>query len=190
MYVGDKIDSTYRNAYLSSAQSAAQSSGVPFNLFDAVVSQESNWNPWALGSKGEIGFSQLMPATSRNLGVNAWNPTENLQGGASLLGSLFKQFGNWRDALAAYNAGPTNLQAGYGYADKILAASGMTDPLGLGGTDNPMPGPGNASFDAATGNETWLGKFLAGFAGMGAFAVVALLLVALGLWVIINSARK
>jgi len=49
---------------------------------------------------------QLMPATARSLGVNPWNPIENLIGGARYLAQQFRRFGDWALALAAYNAGP------------------------------------------------------------------------------------
>ena len=51
-----------------------------------------------------------MPYTARNLGVNPHNPKENLEGGARYLRQQYQRFGNWRLALAAYNAGPEAVQ--------------------------------------------------------------------------------
>ena len=34
------------------------------------------------------------------------SPKENLEGGARYLSMMYSKFGNWRHALAAYNAGP------------------------------------------------------------------------------------
>jgi soluble lytic murein transglycosylase-like protein len=47
-----------------------------------------------------------MPDTARTLGVNPHSPQENLEGGARYLSQQYRRFGNWRLALAAYNAGP------------------------------------------------------------------------------------
>jgi soluble lytic murein transglycosylase-like protein len=50
---------------------------------------------------------QLMPATARALGVDPWNPVDNIYGGAAYLRILLDQFDGHIDlALAAYNAGP------------------------------------------------------------------------------------
>ncbi len=47
-----------------------------------------------------------MPFTARKLGVDPWNPTQNLEGGARYLRQQYDRFRSWRLALAAYNAGP------------------------------------------------------------------------------------
>jgi len=81
--------------------------GVPVSLFDAVLIQESRYNPAALSPKGASGLAQLMPASARRLGVrNLWDPIENMRGGARYLRLLLDEFGRFDLALAAYNAGP------------------------------------------------------------------------------------
>ena len=40
------------------------------------------------------------------LGVNPHDPKQNLEGGARYLSQQYRRFGDWRLALAAYNAGP------------------------------------------------------------------------------------
>jgi soluble lytic murein transglycosylase-like protein len=47
-----------------------------------------------------------MPGTARLMGVNPHDPGQNLDGGARYLAQQYRTFGNWRLALAAYNAGP------------------------------------------------------------------------------------
>ncbi len=96
----------YSGPYLDMAKSAARRHGVPEDLFLRLVQQESGWNANARSPKGAMGLAQLMPGTARVLGVNASDPADNLDGGARYLRQQYDSFGNWRLALAAYNAGP------------------------------------------------------------------------------------
>jgi soluble lytic murein transglycosylase-like protein len=79
---------------------------VPTDLFNRLIQQESGWNPNAKSSAGAYGLAQLMPGTAKSLGVNRRDPRQNLEGGARYLAKMYRKFGNWRHALAAYNAGP------------------------------------------------------------------------------------
>ncbi len=85
---------------------AAKRHDIPAELFMALVWQESRYRADALSPKGAIGFAQLMPGTAKDLGVNPKNPAENLDGGARYLAAQYREFGDWKLALAAYNAGP------------------------------------------------------------------------------------
>jgi soluble lytic murein transglycosylase-like protein len=80
---------------------------IPANMVRAVILVESNWNPGAVSSKGAIGMMQLMPGTARPLQVN--HPFwiyQNISAGTAYLAYLYRRFGgDWRLALAAYNAG-------------------------------------------------------------------------------------
>jgi soluble lytic murein transglycosylase-like protein len=96
----------YRGRFLNMAKDAARRHNVPEELFARLVQQESGWNPNARSHKGAIGLAQLMPATARALGVDPKDPYENLDGGARYLARQYREFGSWRLALAAYNAGP------------------------------------------------------------------------------------
>ena len=98
-------------------QGVARRSGVPASLIDAVMAQESGGNPYARSSAGALGLMQLMPGTASWLGVNPLNPQANLAGGAAYLARLYSQFGNVKETLAAYNAGP-------GTVAKEIAAHG------------------------------------------------------------------
>lgn len=76
-------------------------------LLEALVWQESRWNSHAVSPKGARGFTQLMPGTAQQLGVNARDPSANLEGGARYLRAQLDTFGgDLEKALAAYNAGP------------------------------------------------------------------------------------
>lgn len=93
-------------AFEQMARAAARKHNVPEDLFLRLVHQESRFRPTAKSTKGAIGLAQLMPGTAQLLGVNPHNPKENLEGGARYLSQQYRKFGDWRLALAAYNAGP------------------------------------------------------------------------------------
>ncbi len=97
---------SYKGAYLEVAKAAARKHGIPEDLFLRLVQQESGWNPGAVSNKGATGLAQLMPATAAHLGVDPNDPGQNLDGGARYLRMMFDRFGDWRLAVAAYNAGP------------------------------------------------------------------------------------
>lgn len=76
-------------------------------LIEALVWQESRWQPGAVSPVGARGLAQLMPGTARELGVDPNDPFANLEGGARYLRAQLDRFGgDVEKALAAYNAGP------------------------------------------------------------------------------------
>ena len=52
-----------------------------------------------------------MPGTAAALGVNPWDPAQNLWATARYLREQYDTFGSWPLALAAYHAGPGNVVA-------------------------------------------------------------------------------
>ena len=77
-------------------------------LVHSVIQVESAYNPYAVSSKGAEGLMQLMPSTSRMLGVtNSFDPVENIEAGVKYLKYLQSVYHDDRLALAAYNAGPS-----------------------------------------------------------------------------------
>ena len=107
---GQAYDGRYTGPYLAMARDAARRHGVPEDLFLKLVQQESGFNPKARSHKGALGLAQLMPETARQLRVDPLDPYQNLNGGARYLMQQYRTFGNWRLALAAYNAGPGAVQ--------------------------------------------------------------------------------
>jgi soluble lytic murein transglycosylase-like protein len=85
----------------------AAEQALPAQLIHSVIKVESNYNAHAISSKGALGLMQLIPATARRFGVSdAFNPVQNIQGGAKYLRYLLDLYSeNYPLALAAYNAG-------------------------------------------------------------------------------------
>lgn len=109
--------------------------GLPAGLLSRVAYQESRYNPAAKSPAGAIGLMQFMPATAKDFGLDPLDPEASIWAAAKYLKQLYTRFGNWKEALAAYNWGQGNVaKKGIGqapsetrsYFSSILADIGIT----------------------------------------------------------------
>jgi len=97
-----RSSAVYRNAM----DRAGRRYDLSPDLLDVLARQESHYNPRAVSAKGAIGIMQLMPATAKALGVNPFDPEQNILGGAAYLRYMLDAYDGRIDlALSAYNAG-------------------------------------------------------------------------------------
>jgi soluble lytic murein transglycosylase len=88
-------------------------------LLAAVIYRESKFHANARSSSGAIGLMQLLPDTAKGIAVHTggsrfqvsdlYDPEINVRYGAFYLRRLLTKYGDTRLALAAYNAGQTNV---------------------------------------------------------------------------------
>jgi len=122
--------------YQALVAKAHAQTGLPESIIAAQLRLESGWNPNAVSPTGAKGIAQFEPGTWSGLHCagSPFNPSDAITCYIKLIRQLVARFhGNVRDVLAAYNAGPGNLQAGYGYADEIMGTAGGGAAVSPGG---------------------------------------------------------
>lgn len=111
------------------ADRTASEFGISKSVFAALIQKESAWDVKAQSPTGPKGLTQLARATAQDMEVrDVWDPVENMRGGARYLAGLFKQHGNMRDALAAYNMGPTGFKNA-SVSERDLVYRTYADPI-------------------------------------------------------------
>lgn len=138
---GSAVPSYVPEKYKDDVANAAAKTGLPAAVVAAQINYESSFNPTAHSPAGAEGIAQFLPGTFASYGPKGgspWNPADAFIAYANYMSELLKEEkGSIRKALAAYNAGPGNLSAGYGYADHILSASKTSG--------NAQAGPGGGT---------------------------------------------
>jgi len=99
--------------YDSIIRQASERFGVKPSLIKAIINAESGFDHSATSDKGAQGLMQLMPKTANDMEVeDPYKPEENIFGGVRYLSNLLGRYNNnMKLALAAYNAGPENVEA-------------------------------------------------------------------------------
>jgi soluble lytic murein transglycosylase-like protein len=126
----------------------ALAQNVPPSIALAVAQKESGISQWTpngnlvTGTSGEVGVFQIMPATAAGLNVDPSDVSQNITGGVSLLAQLYAKYGNWPQALSAYNSGTPN--GSPAYATSVLGLAGN-----LGATSPALPDPSSDTSDTS-----------------------------------------
>lgn len=145
------------------ARKAALRHGIRPEIFLRQIQQESGFNPHARSPAGALGIAQIMPATAKGWGVDPLNPKQALNAAAKNMARYVDQFGNYEDALRAYNAGPGNVKASRGFAetnhyvqtilrgtsDHASGSEASTGDMRIGSRTRTIPGIDNSAARAA-----------------------------------------
>lgn len=96
--------------YEKTIRAKAKKYDIDVLLLKALIRVESCFDRRAISRAGAEGLMQLMPQTAKSLGVsNSFNADQNIEGGTRYLRKMLSRFNDLQLALAAYNAGPHNV---------------------------------------------------------------------------------
>lgn len=151
-------------------EEAAKGTGLPQSVVAAQNYDESgygtNEGPSTAGAEGPW---QFLVSTFTGLGFNASGITDwstSTQAYIKYMNELLaEEHGNVRDALAAYNAGPGNIAAGYGYADTILSEAGQGQGITVATKQSGIP----TTTDTGSGILSWPGQITSFFSDADTF---------------------
>ena len=120
--------------------------GVPEHLVYAVIKTESGFDSSAVSDAGAVGLMQIMPDTfawltndilrDRLAQGMLYDPETSIKYGAYYLSSLYAKYNNWDTALAAYNAGPGNVDDWLADERYDKNQDGVLDKIPFKETDN------------------------------------------------------
>lgn len=123
----------YPVEYSAAVEDAAAEFDVPKELIYAVIHTESGFRADARSRAGAKGLMQIIDSTNvwiaQKMGEEAvendvFVPGINIRRGTWYLAYLHRQFGTWREAVAAYNAGYGRVKGWLD--DRAYSADGMT----------------------------------------------------------------
>lgn len=129
--------------------------GVPVRIMKTLLGSGERSAQSSVSPAGATGRAQLMPGTARNLErrykINTRTEFGNVLGGAYYLAEQKRNFGSWRLAFAAYNAGPNAVIEHHGvppyretqdYVRRMMTALGAAPGGGEVSTGLGVPPPG------------------------------------------------
>lgn len=107
----------YPQAFRRWVERYGRAARVEPDLVQALLREESNFNPRARSTAGALGLAQLMPATAQEVAqqlrsgpittASLLEPRQSIRLGSAYLGGLRRRFGgSVAHAVAGYNAGP------------------------------------------------------------------------------------
>lgn len=109
----------YPREYAEYVTAAADEFGVPESVIYAVIKTESNFDKNAISTANAHGLMQLTEETYFWIGedmlgeypsaFDIYKPEINIRYGTYYLSFLYRRYGSWDTAFAAYNAGPGNV---------------------------------------------------------------------------------
>jgi soluble lytic murein transglycosylase-like protein len=107
-------------AWSPAITAASHKYGVPYGIAMGVMAAESGGNSKAISPVGAVGLYQFMPDTAKAMGINPYDPMQNIDGGMRYLRQNYEHFKRkypkanetklWTLAVAAHNAGPGNAE--------------------------------------------------------------------------------
>lgn len=98
--------------YLPAIEAAEKANGMPRNLLARMAYQESRFRADVISGDvvspaGAVGILQIIPRWHPK--VDARDPFASIDYAARFMRDLYNRFGDWKLALAAYNAGAGNV---------------------------------------------------------------------------------
>lgn len=100
--------------YADLIRQAEQRHGIPADMLARLLYQESRYREDIITGRvrspvGAMGIAQFMPATAAEMRIDPLNPAQAIDAAGRYLRQLYTRFGNWSEALAAYNWGQGNV---------------------------------------------------------------------------------
>lgn len=132
-FIAEQIDLyRYPIAFTEHVERFSSEYSVPRELLYSVINTESAFEPDASSHAGAKGLMQLMDVTNEDicnrsgmsLDADIFDPAVNIERGTYYLAYLYRQFGTWREAVAAYNAGIGRVKGWLD--DPMYSADGVT----------------------------------------------------------------
>ena len=123
----------YPIKYTEIVEACAREYDVPSEMVYAVIHTESSFNEDAVSRVGAKGLMQIIDETNEWIALvkgedvmseRIFEPEINIDRGTWLLSYLYREFGAWEEALAAYNAGIGRVRTWL--EDPEISADGVT----------------------------------------------------------------